>query len=444
MLIDVRPTSRAAGGLIDAVVYERDRLYAEVWAEPVIKVAERYGVSGVALAKTCRRLGVPLPPRGYWAKAKVGKAPERPALPARKEGQPESQVSRYRIRPTQPPRPPELDAVAPVPVIGKIVVADVLTDPHPLVERTRRHLLQVKPAYTGLLPWTSKPCLDITVSPDSLDRALRIADALLKSMEAAGLRVEERILKPKGKRPPRRSIWETQQPCEPEERVTRVLCDDEWLEFAISERVVRHERPKPDPPPRKIAWDGTFYDERVPTTYTYEPTGMLSLAITNVGRLGVQTTWNDGKLQRLESRLTEFVSRLSAVALAVKLQRAEEERQRVAALEESERRRIAEIEAERRRWALQQHRWAEEEREKKLLGELDRWRLARDIREYVDDKVQLVKDHQDVGEMSLATRWELGWALRYARSVDPLTSLREQLHRLAADLAAQDSEGLDQ
>ena len=146
--------------------------------------------------------------------------------------------------------------------------------------------------------------------------------------------------------------------------MTRVLCDNEWLEFAISERLERHERLKPDPPPRSIAWDGTFYDEHVRTTYTYEPTGILSLAITNVGRLGVQTTWNDGKRQRLESRLTEFVSRLSAVALAVKLRRVEEERQRVAALEEAERRRIAEIEDERRRWARQQHRWAEQEREK--------------------------------------------------------------------------------
>ena len=59
------------------VVYERHKLYEEVWAEPVMKVAERYGVSGVALAKTCRKLNVPLPPRGYWAKIKAGKTPRR-------------------------------------------------------------------------------------------------------------------------------------------------------------------------------------------------------------------------------------------------------------------------------------------------------------------------------------------------------------------------------
>ncbi len=44
----------------EPTVYEREKLYQEVWAEPVQVVAERYGVSGVALAKGRRddRLGV--------------------------------------------------------------------------------------------------------------------------------------------------------------------------------------------------------------------------------------------------------------------------------------------------------------------------------------------------------------------------------------------------
>lgn len=204
------------------------------------------------------------------------------------------------------------------------------------------------------------------------------------------------------------------------------------------EKVTRHENPKPSPPPRKIAWDGTYYDEYVPTTYRHEPTGQLSLAITNVERLRVQTTWNDGKRQRLETRLTEFVTRLSAVALAVKLQREEDERRRIVALEEAERRRVAEIEAERRRWALQQHRWAEQERKKRLLTELDRWRLARDIREYVRGTVDLVNEHDTAGAMSLALRWELAWALEYARSLDPRTSLVNELRKLAAGAVSQD------
>jgi len=63
-------------------IYERAKLYEEVWKEPVLVVAKRYRVSDVALAKACRKLGVPLPQRGYWARIRAGgKVPPRPPLP---------------------------------------------------------------------------------------------------------------------------------------------------------------------------------------------------------------------------------------------------------------------------------------------------------------------------------------------------------------------------
>ena len=45
------------------------------------KVAERYGISDVALAKTCRRHSILIPGRGYWQKLAAGRAPPRPPLP---------------------------------------------------------------------------------------------------------------------------------------------------------------------------------------------------------------------------------------------------------------------------------------------------------------------------------------------------------------------------
>jgi len=60
--------------------YEREKLYQEVWAEPVRVVAKRYGVSDVYLARICRKLSVPLPGRGYCAKPKE-RRPPRPPLP---------------------------------------------------------------------------------------------------------------------------------------------------------------------------------------------------------------------------------------------------------------------------------------------------------------------------------------------------------------------------
>lgn len=61
--------------------YNREKLYKEVWEKPVSSVAKEYGVSDTAIAKACRRLNVPLPPRGYWAKVQAGQSPSIPELP---------------------------------------------------------------------------------------------------------------------------------------------------------------------------------------------------------------------------------------------------------------------------------------------------------------------------------------------------------------------------
>jgi hypothetical protein len=59
----------------------REELYELVWSIPMIKVAEKFSVSGSYKARVCSVLNVPRPERGYWAKLEVGKAPARPALP---------------------------------------------------------------------------------------------------------------------------------------------------------------------------------------------------------------------------------------------------------------------------------------------------------------------------------------------------------------------------
>lgn len=59
----------------------RDELYRKVWEQPVSVVAKEYGISDVGLAKMCRRLQVPIPGLGYWAKKRHGKPVEQIPLP---------------------------------------------------------------------------------------------------------------------------------------------------------------------------------------------------------------------------------------------------------------------------------------------------------------------------------------------------------------------------
>lgn len=62
---------------------ERRELYDLVWSEPIKKLAERFGVSDVAVANVCHQMHVPVPGRGYWACRTAGKPVVRISLPLR-------------------------------------------------------------------------------------------------------------------------------------------------------------------------------------------------------------------------------------------------------------------------------------------------------------------------------------------------------------------------
>jgi hypothetical protein len=130
-------------------IYDRKTLYQEVWAEPVKVVAMRYGVSDVALAKTCRKLALPLPGRGYWAKLRSGQKLGRTPLPARPPGVPES-LPVYRQVICAEDKPSEATAARMVAEEAReaaIVVSDVLERPHPLVRDTKKSLTMRNPPY---------------------------------------------------------------------------------------------------------------------------------------------------------------------------------------------------------------------------------------------------------------------------------------------------------
>lgn len=57
-------------------IYNREKLYQEVWEKPVTEVAKRYKVSDVAIHKVCKSPGP-----GYWAKVRAGKPVEQLPLP---------------------------------------------------------------------------------------------------------------------------------------------------------------------------------------------------------------------------------------------------------------------------------------------------------------------------------------------------------------------------
>ena len=84
-------------GEVDRI--ERQKLYDEVWSTPMSRLAERYGISDVGLAKICKKLRIPVPGRGYWQKIKSGKKIRHTTLSALKEGEKDFAVLRRSNKP---------------------------------------------------------------------------------------------------------------------------------------------------------------------------------------------------------------------------------------------------------------------------------------------------------------------------------------------------------
>ena len=90
----------------------RQELYDLVWSRPMVDVAKDFHISDVALAKRCKAVDVPVPPRGWWAKKTAGQDPARTPLPKyRERGEPAAGRGAGR-KPTVPVREGPEPAVA--------------------------------------------------------------------------------------------------------------------------------------------------------------------------------------------------------------------------------------------------------------------------------------------------------------------------------------------
>lgn len=365
-------------GAMQPTTLTREELFAEVWAEPMHRLAPRYGLSDVGLAKICREMGIPLPWRGYWQKKAAGQKVRPPALPPLAPGSP-AHLATATLVPS-PPRfraknleaAPQVDG-RPAPV-ERIVVAGKLVRPHPLVEHARSVLQKAKADERGILYAWPKNYLDIRVTQGSLDRALLIMDALVQALEKRGFSVSVRSGKETG---------------------TVVRIGEDEIPIRLDERTRRVEH-KAEP----RHWLSKRYD--------FLPTGILALDIDRYAAGSYQKTWTDGKTQQLEERLDGFVASLIVAAEEEKARRVERERWH----EEWEAGQRAREEARRR-----------EEAERRRIGEvekrLEEWEKCGRLREFaaaVETRANLDGDER---ERLRLENW-LAWVNRYADRLDPV------------------------
>lgn len=181
----------------------REELYDMVWQQPMLRVADRYGVSSSFMARVCQSLGVPTPPRGHWAKVSHGKPSPIPPLPAAGPGVRLTWRRGEKIAPFGPlPKPP---AKRPRRVSSRRT-GDQL---HPVLVGAAEAFGSASKIEQDFLKPGQRRLADVVVSQGILNDALALFNDLLHGLEQAGGSV---MLAPKDQIYVRRAIDEREAP----------------------------------------------------------------------------------------------------------------------------------------------------------------------------------------------------------------------------------------
>lgn len=358
----------------------REELYSAVWTTPMSRLAEGYGISGNGLAKVCDREDIPYPPRGYWAKHAVGKAPTQTPLP-------ESSNSRsITIRPTPLPQlpvelPPEVrrqvdEARASA---SGLVVPERLLRPHAVIASwLAEHDEKKRQARNERDPWM-RNLYRPSEFTETDRRKHRILDALFKAIERQGGKVAQ------GDR-----------------GVLFAEVSGEKVEFQVREKLKQERRPLTDDEKRwRSAGDGGWKKELVPK-------GWLVFEIkTWQWPNGLARQWLESERQPMESMLPDILATFLAAGPLLVQQRKDREA------------------AERERQLAEARRYEEQRRRKR---DANRWRrfreFAQDWRELAAVRDFLTKlrsmDAMSVTEIDgrSVEEW-IVWAEEWLRRSDP-------------------------
>ncbi|MDO9234160.1 MAG: hypothetical protein Q8N02_11440 [Methylotenera sp.] len=158
----------------------REKLFDEIWADPIIKVSKRYGVSDSYLVRILKSLNIPRPPRGYWAMVAAGIHPEKPSLPAAKLG---DAITWSRDGQTEFATSTAIKTKT----IRSKQTARIST--HGLVREAREHFKNLRDSKSPYLKPYKKLAIDLVVSQDTLERGLSITSQFYLLLEDIGNRV---------------------------------------------------------------------------------------------------------------------------------------------------------------------------------------------------------------------------------------------------------------
>ena len=356
----------------------RADLYDLVWRTPMSRLAAEFGVSDVALAKTCRRLSVPRPGRGYWAQIAAGNKVKQPPLGKAPPGTKEwTLVERFENPTPRPPRP-------------EVPKASVPTDLRDAPEAIRRLGLALgsskKDQYARLVvAGTRDPILAVTIATHR--RALLLLAALAAALDVRG---HSLVFGDDGASP-----------------TLSVVIGEDIVGVSLVERLDRKDHVLTPDEERRAATGSRYGIPR----HDQFASGRLQLVMHGVH--AAITSWSDTKTRTLDRQL--------GAAIVAAESEAQRRREALRAAEErrldDERRRAAD-EEERRRQRVREARAQHRQRLAIDLRQMARaWSEAEEMRRFL----RTMRDSLPIGARDERTTAWLLWADAYVVSLDPLS-----------------------
>ena len=371
-------------------VYNREKLYEEVWEKPVIQVAAAYGVSDVMIHKICKSLDIPVPPRGYWARVRAGEKIKKPPLPA-KEGA--NQIIGYKTyKEVKVIKEQSLDFL-PEDERQKVLLAAEqiqLTDDkeklhkkireyHPKVREWNKNDRKEGKAQKGFRNYsTPPPFLAGVISNETLPRVHRILDTLYRQIELLGGSVNDDLSLTIRNERVTLKIFEGQ------DEVKHELTRQEAQELVVYEDAIRHNKWANKPNIRK---------------YDYIFNGKLKVSILN------NKYFRDSEKVKIESRLGDMLIDLYEESEVIRKKREADE--------ETQRKREEEKRLREEREILYSE---EADKTVALTNIAQDYDMACKIRAYID-ALELRADLSDE-----ATAEWINWAKKKADWFDPITA----------------------
>lgn len=357
------------------IKFTRENLYEMVWERPVLTIAKEIGVSDVAVAKACRKAGIPLPIRGHWAIVKSGKVVKIPPLPKPKPGQSDSIW--FTVPENSVPKLPKVEA----PIGPLIEIPTELVKPHRLVIELKS-AIKGKEEYKGVIPlnYEYQKVLRVRTSAAHVERALILMDVLLKQFEDKGYKV--RISEQRSE--------------------TELVLKEGVVTFRLDERTKRST--PPPMPPRPPGRRSEHYYEPWRPAYVLVGTGEFTLEFSKYRIRNGPNTWKDRANRPIEAQLHEVMGALplwEAELLEDRLKREED----AARAREKEKRRIAAARAEE---TLRLQRVG-------LVNHLRSWERAERLRRFI-------AAFEQKGDQSPEAEAWLEWANLQVQELDPLCS----------------------